>query len=84
MIDLNNAKVDSKTYDTNILFPALTSVSRDGQTYTIGINEKASTRYAGVGTPDGSNYDEVLETALMRQQIPAQSPVTEKPAKCWI
>lgn len=62
VIDLNNAKVDSKTYDTNILFPALTSVSRDGQTYTIGINEKASTRYAGVGTPNGSNYDEVLET----------------------
>lgn len=62
VIDLNNAKVDSKTYDTGILYPALTSVQKDGKEYTVGINEASSTRYAGVGKPTGNNYDLILET----------------------
>lgn len=63
VIDFINATVDSKTYNAGVLYPALTSVQKDGKQYTVGINESAgSTRYAGVGTPAGNSRDVVLET----------------------
>lgn len=65
VIDLVNAKVESKTYDTGLLYPALTSISKDGATYTVGINEAVSTRYAGVGTPLNNGYETILEDTEM-------------------
>lgn len=63
VIDLTNAKVESKTYNTDIMYPALTSVSKDGKIFTVGINETASSdRYAGVGTPTGSGNGVEVET----------------------
>lgn len=62
LIDLDNAKVESKIYDTGILYPALTSIHKEGTTYTIGINETSSTRYAGVGTPTNGNREIMLKT----------------------
>ena len=65
VIDLVNASVESKTYDAGVLYPALTSISKDGKTYTIGINETDSTRYAGVGTPLSYSYETILEDTEM-------------------
>ena len=65
MIDLVNAKVESKTYNTDLLYPALTSISKDGKTYTIGINETVSTRYAGVGAPLSYSYETILDDTEM-------------------
>lgn len=62
VIDFDAAKVESKTYDAGVLYPALTSVEKNGKTYTVGISEEASTRYVGVGTPANSNYEAVLDT----------------------
>lgn len=63
VIDLTNAKVDTKTYNTDMLYPALTSVNKEGKIYNIGINETASSnRYAGVGTPTGNGDGVEVET----------------------
>ena len=37
VIDFDAAKVESKTYDAGVLYPALTSVEKNGKTYTVGI-----------------------------------------------
>lgn len=65
VVDLVNAKVESKTYNTGLLYPALTSIRKDGKTYTIGINETASTRYAGVGAPLSYSYETILDDTEM-------------------
>jgi hypothetical protein len=65
VIDFNNAKVESKTYDTNILYPAFTSLQKVDKTFTIGINETSSTRYAGVGTPLNTSGGTLLDDTLM-------------------
>lgn len=62
LIDFEAAKVDSKTYDAGVLYPALTSVAKDGMNYTIGINETEGGRYLGFGTPTTSNHDAYLDT----------------------
>lgn len=61
VINYADAKVDSKTYDAGVLYPALTSVAQNGKTYTVGINETPG-RYLGVGTPNNTNYETVLDT----------------------
>ena len=65
VIDWNRAEVSSKTYNAGTLYPALTSITQDGKTYRIGINESAFTRYAGVGSPAGSSYETILEDTEM-------------------
>lgn len=65
IIDWNRAEVSSKTYNVGTLYPALTSIVQDGKNYRIGINESASTRYAGVGTPVGGSYETILEDTEM-------------------
>lgn len=65
VIDWSQAQVESKTYDTDLLYPVLTSVSKDGKSYTIGINETAASRYIGVGTPIGHTYDTYLEDTVL-------------------
>lgn len=62
VIDYADAKVDSKIYDAGVLYPALTSVTQSGKTYTVGINETAAGRYLGVGTPANTNYETILDT----------------------
>ena len=62
VIDYADAKVDSKIYDAGVLYPALTSVTQNGKTYTVGINETAAGRYLGVGTPANTNYETILDT----------------------
>ena len=62
VIDYADAKVDSKIYDAGVLYPALTSVTQSGKTYTVGINEAAAGRYLGVGTPANTNYETILDT----------------------
>ncbi len=66
VIDFHSANVDSTVYDTDLLYPALTSVRRDGRTYTVGVNEPAAydagRRYAGVGTPASNSYTDIVET----------------------
>lgn len=62
VIDYADAKVDSKIYDAGVLYPALTSVTQNGKTYTVGINETAADRYLGVGTPANTNYETILDT----------------------
>ncbi len=63
VIDYADAKVDSKIYDAGVLYPALTSVTQSGKTYTVGINETAAGRYLGVGTPANTNYETILDTS---------------------
>ena len=63
VIDYADAKVDSKIYDAGVLYPALTSVTQSGKTYTVGINEAAAGRYLGVGTPANTNYETILDTS---------------------
>ena len=62
VIGYADAKVDSKIYDAGVLYPALTSVTQNGKTYTVGINETAAGRYLGVGTPANTNYETILDT----------------------
>ena len=62
VIGYADAKVDSKIYDAGVLYPALTSVTQSGKTYTVGINETAAGRYLGVGTPANTNYETILDT----------------------
>ena len=62
VIDYADAKVDSKIYDAGVLYPALTSVTQNGKTYTVGINETAADRYLGVGTPANTTYETILDT----------------------
>ncbi len=62
VINYADAKVDSKTYDAGVLYPALTSVAQNGKTYTVGINETTG-RYLGVGTPSSTREECVLDTS---------------------
>lgn len=64
IIDSVNAKVESKVYDAGVMYPALTSVTKEGSFYNVGINETASNRYAGVGRPTDSSYETVLDTEM--------------------
>jgi len=63
VIDLTNAKVESKTYKAPTLYPALTSVHKNGTSFTIGLNEKTTaSRYVGVGTPVGAGNGAKVES----------------------
>lgn len=62
VINYQDAKVTSSTHETDVVFPALTNVVKNGKTYTITINGTESTRYLGVGEPASYNYRDVLDT----------------------
>ena len=64
IIDSTNAKVESKVYNAGVLYPALTSVTKEGNFYNVGVNETASSRYAGLGRPSDYNYETILDTEL--------------------
>ncbi len=62
VIDFADAKVESKTYDAGVLYPALTDVAKSGKAYTVAVNANANSRYLGIGTPNNTNYETILDT----------------------
>jgi len=62
VIDYRAAKVTSTVHEADVVFPALTDVTKGNKAYTVTINGTDSTRYIGVGAPTGYNHRDVLDT----------------------
>lgn len=62
VMDLSKAKVNTNTYTTDTVFPAIDSIERKGNDFVIQFKQETNHRYVGVGEPLDGTYFKTFET----------------------